>query len=78
MMIQKHKFVEKNIDMLRTLTVNGYTSPKLLQYYQIYKSYMSVKEGNKMLRYNIVAKENRQSIHTVRKAVADMKKYVRG
>ena len=34
-MIQKHKFVENNIDMLKTLTKNGYVSPKLLSDYSI-------------------------------------------
>ncbi len=76
-MIQKHKFVENNIDMLRTLTKNGYVSPTLLVYYQIYKSYMSVKDRSKLVRYKTVANETRSSVTTVRRAVADMKKYVR-
>lgn len=76
-MIQKYKFVEKNIDMLRTLTKSGYVSPKLLAYYDIYKKYMSEKKPLKGDRYNIVAKENRLSVMTVRRAVSDMKKYVK-
>lgn len=75
-MIQKHKFVEQNIDMLRTLTKNGYVSSKLLMYYNIYKNYMSVKNASKINRYQTVAKETRQSVTTVRRAVSDMKKYV--
>lgn len=76
-MIQKHKFVEQNIDMLRTLTKNGYVSSKLLMYYNIYKNYMSVKSQSKINRYQTVAKETRQSVTTVRRAVAEMKAYVR-
>ena len=76
-MIQKHKFVEKNIDMLRKLTNNGYVSPKLINYYNIYKSYMSVKDSSKMQRYSIVAKETQSSVPTVRLAVRDMKKYIK-
>lgn len=76
-MIQKYKFVEKNIDMLRTLTKNGYVSYTLLQYYNIYKSYMSIKNKTKINRYKDVAKETRASVTTVRRAVAEMKSYVR-
>lgn len=76
-MIQKFKFVEQNIDMLRTLTKNGYVSSKLLMYYNIYKTYMSVKNESKINRYLTVAKEFKQSTTTVRRAVSDMKKYVR-
>lgn len=75
-MIQKYKFVEKNIDMLRTLTKHGYVSPKLLQYYNMYKVYMNVKNESKINRYQTVAKETKQSITTVRRAVAEMKTYV--
>ena len=76
-MVQKHKFVEKNIDMLRKLTNNGYVSPKLINYYNIYKSYMSVRNSSKMERYSIVSKETQSSVSTVRLAVAEMKKYVK-
>lgn len=76
-MIQKYKFVEKNIDMLRTLTKNGYVSHTLLQYYNIYKSYMSIKNETKINRYKTVSKETRASMTTVRRAVAEMKKYVK-
>lgn len=76
-MIQKYKFVEQNIDMLRTLTKNGYVSHKLLMYYNIYKTYMSVKNESKINRYLTVAKEFKQSTTTVRRAVAEMKSYVR-
>jgi hypothetical protein len=76
-MIQKYKFVEKNIDMLRTLTKNGYVSPKLLLYYQIYNIYMKVKNESKINRYKTVANETRSSVGTVRRAVAEMKSYVR-
>lgn len=75
-MIQKYKFVEQNIDMLRTLTKNGYVSSKLLMYYNIYITYMSIKNESKITRYKTVAKETRNSTTTVRRAVADMKKYV--
>lgn len=76
-MIQKYKFVEQNIEMFRTLTKNGYVSSKLLMYYHIYKAYMSVKSESKINRYNIVAKETKSSLTTVRRAVSDMKKYVK-
>lgn len=76
-MIQKYKFVENNIDILRTLTRNGYVSAKLLLYYNIYKSYISVKNESKINRYNIVAKETRSSLTTVRRAVSEMKMYVK-
>lgn len=76
-MIQKHKFVEKNLDLLRTLTHNGYVSPKLINYYNIYKLYMSTKDSSKMRRYDIVAREMRSSVPTVRLAISDMKKYVK-
>ena len=76
-MVQKHKFVEKNIDMLKTLTKNGYVSPKLLNDYDIYKSYMSIKDPSKMKRYSIVAKENKRSVVNVRQSVYQMKKYVK-
>ena len=77
MMIPKHKFVEKNMDMLRELTKKGYISPTLLQSYHIYKSYMSVKHPSKMERYKVVANETKSSVIKVRLAVADMKKYVK-
>lgn len=76
-MIQKYKFVENNIDMLRTLTINGYVSPTLLMYYNIYKSYMNIKNQTKINRYKTVALETRSSVTTVRRAVAEMKKYVK-
>ena len=76
-MIQKYKFVEQNLDMLRKLTNNGYVSPKLLVYYHIYKAYMSVQDKSKMFRYGIVAKETKSSVATVRLAVRDMKQYVK-
>lgn len=76
-MIQKYKFVEKNIVMLRELTKNGYVSPKLIVYYHIYKSYMDVKKEPKMARYQIVSKEINTSVSTVRRAVSEMKKYVK-
>lgn len=76
-MIQKYKFVEQNIDMLRTLTKDGYVSGKLLIYYNIYKTYSGVKSGSKTNRYSIVAKETRSSVTTVRRAVSDMKSYVK-
>jgi len=76
-MIQKYKFVENNIDILRMLTKNGYVSSNLLVYYNIYKTYMSVKDSSKMYRYSIVAKETRSSLTTVRRAVAEMKTYIR-
>ena len=76
-MIQKHKFVEKNIDLLRKLTKNGYVSPKLLSDYSIYKSYMSIKNPSKMKRYTIVATENKRSVVNVRCSVREMKKYVK-
>jgi len=76
-MVQKFKFVEKNIDMLKTLTKNGYVSPKLLNDYDIYKSYMNTKDPSKMKRYSIVAKENKRSVVNVRQSVYQMKKYVR-
>ena len=76
-MVQKHKFVEKNIDMLKTLTKNGYVSPKLLNDYDIYKSYMNIKDPSKMKRYSIVAKDNKRSVVNVRQSVYQMKKYVK-
>ena len=75
-MIQKYKFVEDNIEMLRKLTRNGYVSPKLLQYYSLYLNYMSIKNEPKINRYNMVAKQTKQSVMTVRRAVAEMKMYV--
>ena len=76
-MIQKYKFVENNIEMLRKLTKNGYVSSKLLIYYNIYSTYMSIKNESKINRYQTVAKETGQSVMTVRRAVYDMKKYVK-
>ena len=75
-MIQKHKFVEANLEMLRKLTRNGYVSPKLLQYYNLYLNYMSIKKGQKINRYEIVSKETKQSVRTVRRAVSEMKQYI--
>lgn len=76
-MIQKYKFVEKNIDMLRTLTRNGYVSPRLLTNYHVYNVYSSIKDSSKMKRYQNVAKETGLSPRTVRQAVSDMKSYVK-
>lgn len=76
-MIQKHRFVSENIDLLRKLTKAGYVSPKLLVYYDIYITYMSVKDSSKINRYKIVADLKRTTPHTVRRAVSDMKKYVK-
>ena len=75
-MQQKYKFVEANIEMLRKLTRNGYVSPKLLQYYNLYLNYMSIKNEPKISRYQKVAKETKQSVMTVRRAVAEMKSYI--
>jgi hypothetical protein len=74
---QKYKFVEQNIEMIRTLTKDGYVSGKLLVYYNIYKTYMDIKSGSKTNRYIIVANETRSSVTTVRRAVSDMKSYVK-
>lgn len=74
--IQKYKFVEKNISMLRMLTKEGYVSPKLLSYYNIYLNYISIKNKQKMNKYEITAQETGNSIITVRRAVYDMKSYV--
>lgn len=76
-MIQKHKFVKDNINLLRKLTKNGYVSPKLLAYYDIYLTYMDVKDNSKINRYKIVAGLKNTTSHTVRRAVCDMKKYIR-
>lgn len=75
-MIQKYKFIEANYDMLSKLTRNGYVSPKLLQYYKLYLNYMSIKNEPKINRYQRVAKETKQSVMTIRRAVAEMKMYV--
>ena len=75
--IQKYKFVEKNIDMLRTLTKNGYVSPKLLSSYHIYKAYMSIKHPSKMERYRTVATELGSGVTIVRQSVAEMKRYIK-
>ena len=76
-MIQKYKFVSENIDLLRKLVKAGYVSPKLLVYYDIYITYMSVKDSSKINRYKIVADLKKTTSHTVRRAVSDMKKYVK-
>lgn len=76
-MIQKHKFVEQNIKMLRKLTNEGYVSPKLLSYYSMYKLYMSIKMPNKTDRYKEVSNQTKNSTTTVRRAVSEMKAYVR-
>ena len=76
-MIQKHRFVSQNIDLLRKLVKAGYVSPKLLVYYDIYITYMSVKDSSKINRYKIVADLKKTTSHTVRRAVSDMKKYVK-
>jgi len=59
------------------LTKNGYVSPKLLNDYDIYKSYMNIKDPSKMKRYSIVAKDNKRSVVNVRQSVYQMKKYVK-
>lgn len=74
--IQKYKFVNQNITLLRTLTKGGFISPKILAYYNIYVNYMSIKKEPKMNRYKITAQETGNSIGTVRRAVSDMKSYV--
>lgn len=76
-MVQKHKFVEKNFELFRTLTRNGYVSPKLLEYYYIYLTYINIKEKSRLDRYKVVAEIKKISPHTVRRAVCDMKKYIR-
>lgn len=76
-MIQKYQFVEKNLNMLRKLTKEGYVSSKLLTDYNIYKLYMSVKGNRKFDRYRTVANETGFSTTKVRFAVAEMKKYVK-
>ena len=76
-MIQKHRFVSQNIDLLRKLVKAGYVSPKLLVYYDIYITYMGIKDSSKINRYKIVADLKRTTPHTVRRAVSDMKKYVK-
>ncbi len=76
-MIQKHKFVEQNIKMLRTLTNEGFVSPKLLNYYSIYKLYMSIKMPRKTDRYKAVSAQTKNSTTTIRRAVYEMKKYIK-
>lgn len=76
-MIQKYKFVEQNIKMLRHLTKEGYINHRLLMNYNIYKLYMQVKDNSKMNRYKAIADEMKLSVRTVRLAVSEMKAYVR-
>lgn len=76
-MIQKYKFVEQNISMLRHLTKEGYITHRLLFNYNLYKSYMGIKNERKMIRYRTVAKEMNTSVMTVRRAVSEMKAYVK-
>lgn len=76
MRIQKYKFVENNMKMLRELTLMGYVSPKLLNYYDIYKTFKSIKDKPKMHRYKLVSMQTKNSIMTVRLAVYEMQKYV--
>lgn len=75
-MIQKYKFVEQNLKMLRKLTKEGYISHTLLMNYNIYKTYMTTK-GTYMERYKTVSSEMSTSVTTVRRAVSEMKAYVR-
>lgn len=75
-MIQKYKFVEQNMKMLRKLTKEGYISHRLLMNYQIYRTYMETK-GTYMERYKSVSLEMNTSTTTVRRAVSEMKSYVR-
>lgn len=63
--------------MLRTLTQNGYVSHTLLSNYNMYKTYIAVKSVSKINRYQQVAKEFRVTMMTVRRAVKDMKAYVK-
>lgn len=77
MMVQKHKFIEDNLKTFRKLASNGFISSKSLEYYRIYKIYMSIKGLPKMDRYKQTAIETNTTARTVRQAVAEMKKYVR-
>jgi hypothetical protein len=65
------------MDMLRKLTKNGYVSTTLLNNYHIFKVYSNMKEPSKMNRYRTVARETNSSVVKVRKAVSDMKGYVK-
>jgi len=75
-MIQQYKFVQNNISMLQKLMKQGYISPKLLVYYDIFQTYQTIKEKSRINRYKIVAEMKGQSTSTVRRAVYEMKKYV--
>lgn len=77
-MIQKYKFVEKNIDTLRDLVKSGYASSTLMTYYDLYIAYTKTKDPSKIKRYQTVARQTSSSITTVRRAVREMKMYVRG
>ena len=76
-MVQKYKFVEKNFSMLKKLTEKGYVSPKLLEYYNIYLTYVGIKDNSRLRRYKTVAEIKKVSQHTVRRAVCEMKRYIR-
>lgn len=76
MRIQQHKFIQDNIKILRELTLKGYVTPTLLNYYDIYLSYMKIKKFQKMERYKLISIEKKCSPRTVRKAVYVMKQYI--
>lgn len=77
-MIEKYRLIERNLKLIKQLTKDGYISPKLLLYYEIYIIYRTDKDSSKLERYKKIAHLTKSSVTTVRRAVADMKSYVPG
>lgn len=77
-MIEKYRLIERNLKLIKQLTKDGYISPKLLLYYEIYIIYRTDKDSSKLDRYKKIARLTKSSVTTVRRAVADMKSYVPG
>lgn len=77
-MIEKYRLIERNLKLIKQLTKDGYISPKLLLYYEIYIIYRTDKDSSKLERYKKIARLTKSSVTTVRRAVADMKSYVPG
>lgn len=77
-MIEKYRLIERNLKLIKQLTKDGYISPKLLLYYEIYIIYRTDKDSSKLERYKKIARLTKSSVTTVRRAVTDMKSYVQG
>lgn len=76
-MVKTGNYIEKNIDVFKTLVRIGAVPPSYLNYFRIYCFYRSLKNiKSKMDRYQFTAESMDTNTSTVMNAVKTMEKFV--